>query len=76
MILFKNQFLAEKVKKIKDYGKEKISKKIFHKLPAVSNGRLDEFSAAIVFTFLKITQNFIVRKRKSREYMMNICQKT
>ncbi len=53
MVFVKNQGVAIKLKKMRDYGKEKINNKILHKLPAVSNARLNEFSAAIALTILK-----------------------
>ena len=52
IVLFKNKDLSSKVSRIRDYGKVNLNNKIFHKLPAVSNGRLNEFSASIVYTFL------------------------
>lgn len=64
MVFFKDKKLAAKVKQIRDYGKEKSNEKILHKLPAVSNGRLNNFSAAIVLTFLKNYKKVISHKKK------------
>ena len=49
----KNKKFAEEAARIRDYGKLNYEGKILHKLPAISNARLNEFSAAIVYCFLK-----------------------
>lgn len=64
MVFFKDKKVAAKVKQIRDYGKEKSNDKILHKLPAVSNGRLNNFSASIVLTFLKNYKKVITQKKK------------
>ena len=63
MALFKKKSIAKKVSTIRDYGKVNLNSKIFHKLPAVPNGRLNEFSASVVSTFLE-NYNDIQHKRK------------
>jgi len=64
MALFKNKKLAEEASRIRDYGKLNYEGKILHKLPAISNGRLNEFSAAIVYSFLKNYKNIQSEKNK------------
>ena len=69
MVLFKNQDLAKKVSLIRDYGKVNLNDKILHKLPAVSNGRLNEFSASIVSTFLENYKKiYLIRKEIASIY--------
>ena len=69
MVLFKNKNLANKVCLIRDYGKVNIKDKIMHKLPAVSNGRLNEFSASIVSTFLENYKRiYFIRKEIASIY--------
>ena len=69
MVLFKNQDLAKKVSLIRDYGKVNLNDKILHKLPAVSNGRLNEFSASIVSTFLENYKRiYLIRKEIASIY--------
>ncbi len=64
MALFKNKDISHQVSIIRDYGKVNKNNKILHTLPAVSNGRLNEFSASIVSTFL---DNYEVIKNKRKE---------
>ena len=64
MALFKNKKSAEEASRIRDYGKLSHQGKILHKLPAISNGRLNEFSAAIVYSFLKNYQKIESHKQK------------
>ncbi len=64
MALFKNKKLADEASRIRDYGKLNHKGKILHKLPAISNGRLNEFSAAIVYSFLKNYQRIQSHKKK------------
>ncbi len=68
MALFKDKKLAQEASRIRDYGKFNERGKIFHKLPAVSNGRLNEFSAAIVFSFLKKYEIIQSHKKKIAEF--------
>ena len=75
MVFFKDKKLAAKVKQIRDYGKEKSINKILHQLPAVSNGRLNNFSASIVLTFLKNYKKVITQKRKLQKYAIPIPKK-
>mgnify|MGYP001485108086 CR=1 FL=1 len=63
MLLIKSKKLANKAFQIRDYGKIFKDSKTLHRLPAVSNGRLNEFSAAIVSVFLE-NYNYIYEKRK------------
>ena len=64
MVLFKEKKLADEALRIRDYGKLNENGKILHKLPAISNGRLNEFSAAIVYSFLKNYQSIQSHKKK------------
>ena len=64
MALFKNKNFAEEASRIRDYGKINLKGKILHKLPAISNGRLNEFSAAIVYSFLKNYEKIQSHKKK------------
>ena len=63
MLLLKSNLLADEAFRIRDYGKISKNGRILHKLPALSNGRLNEFSAAIVSVFLE-NYNYIFRKRE------------
>ena len=54
MLLLKSKELADESLRIRDYGKISKNGRILHKLPALSNGRLNEFSAAIVSVFRKL----------------------
>ena len=54
MLLLKSKLLADEALRIRDYGKVSKNGRIFHRLPALSNGRLSEFSAAIVSVFRKL----------------------
>ena len=63
MLLIKSNLLADEALRIRDYGKVIKNDKILHKLPALSNGRLSEFSAAIVSVFLE-NYNYISKKRE------------
>jgi len=73
MALFKNKSIARKVAAIRDYGKVYLDNKILHKLPAVSNGRLNEFSAAIVQTFLENYEEiYLIKKNLAQFYDKNI----
>lgn len=73
MALFKNKSIARKVAVIRDYGKVNINNKILHKLPAVSNGRLNEFSASVVQTFLENYEEIkLKRKNLASFYNDNI----
>ena len=68
--------LARKVALIRDYGKVNLNDKILHKLPAVSNGRLNEFSASIVSTFLENYKRiYLIRKEIASIYDDNIPNK-
>ena len=54
MIIIKDHNIAQKIKKIRDYGKFKDAKgSIKHILPAFPNARLNEYSATIANTILK-----------------------
>ena len=64
MLLLKSNLLADEALRIRDYGKVSRNGRVFHQLPALSNGRLSEFSAAIVSVFLD-NYNDILRKRES-----------
>ena len=64
MALFKNKKLAEEASRIRNYGKLNHDGKILHKLPATSNGRLNEFSAAIVYSFLRNYQKIQSHKKE------------
>ena len=63
MLLLKSKELADESLRIRDYGKISKNGRILHKLPALSNGRLNEFSAAIVSVFLE-NYNYIAKKRE------------
>ena len=63
MLLLKSNLLAGEALRIRDYGKVFKNGRIIHQLPAVSNGRLSEFSAAIVSVFLE-NYNDILKKRE------------
>ena len=67
MVLFRDSKICEKVKKIRDYGKEKKEGIILHKLPAVSNGRLNEFSAAIILTFIRNYKKLVSQRNMIAE---------
>lgn len=68
MVLFKNKQLSEEGSRIRDYGKINHEGEILHKLPAISNGRLNEFSAAIVYSFLNNYQKIQSHKKKIASY--------
>ena len=63
MLLIKSNLLADEALRIRDYGKVSKNGRILHKLPALSNGRLSEFSAAIVSVFLE-NYNYILEKER------------
>jgi len=64
MALFKEKKFAVEAARIRDYGKLNYEGKILHKLPAISNGRLNEFSAAIVYCFLNNYKHIQSDKKK------------
>ena len=63
MLLLQSNLLADEALRIRDYGKVTKNGRILHKLPALSNGRLSEFSAAVVSVFLD-NYNYILSKRE------------
>ena len=68
MLLLQSNLIADEALRIRDYGKFSKNGRIFHKLPALSNGRLSEFSAAIVSVFL---DNYIdIFRKRERIYKL------
>ena len=63
MLLMKSNFFADEALRMRDYGKVSKNGRILHKLPAISNGRLSEFSAAIVSVFLE-NYPYVLEKRE------------
>ena len=68
MALFRDKKLAQEAARIRNYGKFDEKGKILHKLPAVSNGRLNEFSASIVLSFIKNYEKIQSYKNKIAGY--------
>ena len=72
IVLFKNKNISNKASIIRDYGKVNLNNKIFHKLPAVSNGRLNEFSASVVYTFLNNYKKIQIKRKKLADIYDNL----
>jgi len=65
MIIIKDQNIANKIRRIRDYGKFKDAKGATkHSLPAFPNARLNEYSASVANTILKHYSDLLRLKMK------------